>query len=885
VRIGRQAWPRGEQQYTPAGLGGAAVTIARSGGIRREMRRVRASRFQLWGVPLRVRPLVSAIVPIAILAPSALAFGQQVAVAGRLVGEPDDAAWSRAAPITAFVQRDPNEGAAPTFATEARVLYDDTAIYVAVKAFDPEPDRIKAFLTRRDVNTSSDWIRVYIDSYYDRRTAYSFAVNPAGVKLDTYHFDDTNEDGSWDAVWDVTIRMEADGWSARFRIPFSQLRFSRGHDGRLGFAIARVVARTNELTTWPLLSKTASGFVSSFGELRGLVSPPAGKRLELVPYTVGELTTLPMHPGNPLHRSPDTASRAGLDLKYAVTPGLTLTATVNPDFGQVEADPAVVNLTAFETLFDERRPFFIEGSGNFSFACRDCNLFYSRRIGRPPRGSPLLADGEFVSRPGESTILGAGKLTGRVGSFSVGSLVAATQEESAQIAFGADRRAAVIEPRTLYSVSRIKREFADQSSVGVILTTTNRTIVDGVTFLPSSAVIGGADFDWRLGSRWQLAGSWAGSRIGGSAGAIERLQRSSVHNFQRPDAGHVELDPLSTRLSGHMGSFGFAKIAGERTRMSVGMGYQSPGFEPNDLGFVQRTDWIPQNSWLQIRWDTPGRYVRNVRLNFNQWAAFNFGGDVLNNGVNVNAHWSFQNQWSSGFGVNGNFRTVDDRRTRGGPGVYTNPGWNAWQYMNTNDRRLVSLAWSSSFGRSPSGYWSFWNAEPAVTVRPASAFSASVGVRYSRSNEDAQWVQNVTAGGRTSYVFAHLDQTTTSMTARVNYTITPALSLEIYAQPFASAGAYHGYKELVQPRADRHADRYVPFAYEGGADFNVLSFRTTNVLRWEYKPGSALFVVWQQGREGFLPRGDMSVSRAFGDVFATPATNTLLVKLAYWINP
>jgi hypothetical protein len=822
---------------------------------------------------------------IGILSLAASAAAQSVVSATRIEGGIDEADWTRAEPITAFVQREPDEGAQPTHRTEARVLFDKEAIYVAVKAFDSEPGLIKAFLTRRDVNSSSDWIRVVIDSYHDKRTAYSFAVNPVGVKIDTYHFNDTNEDSSWDAVWEVATGIDPDGWHAEFRIPYSQLRFSRGGDGRLGFAISRTIARINETATWPLLSRNASGIVSSFGDLTGVVPPSATKRLELVPYTVAELATAPRQEGNPFQTNPDPATRVGLDLKYAVGPGLTLTGTVNPDFGQVEADPAVVNLSAFETFFQERRPFFIEGSGNFAFNCRDCSLFYSRRIGRAPRGFPSLGPNEYVSRPGESTILGAGKLTGRVGSFSIGSLVAMTQEESAQIAFGGGQRHEVVEPAAFYSVSRAKREFADQSFVGFILTTTHRDIVPAMNFLPSSAVIGGADFDWRLGSRWQLSGSWAGSRIGGSTTAIERLQRSSVHYFQRPDADHVEIDPTATSLDGHTGNIAFSKIAGERTRGNVSVGYQSPGFEPNDLGFVQRTDWIPQNSWVQFKWEKPRKYVRTVRINFNQWAAFNFDGDVLNNGLNFNAHWNFQNQWSTGFGVNANFRTFDDRKTRGGPGSYNNPGWSTWQYWNTNDRKVLSLNWNSSFGRNPSGYWNFWNLEPGVTVRPTSAFSASFGIAVNRNNEDAQWVRNLTVDGQTRYLFAHLDQTTTSMTTRVNYTITPNLSLQVYAQPFVSAGVYSDYKEQVRPRAESHPDRYAPFAYAGNADFNVLSFRTTNVMRWEYKPGSALFVVWQQGREGFTQRGDFNFGRDFGDVFSTPSTNTLLVKLAYWFNP
>jgi len=825
---------------------------------------------------------VSVFGMMALVTPAA---AQTTATAVLARGEINERAWSEAQPITAFVQRDPSEGAPPTYRTEARVLYDDTAIYIAVKAFDPEPDKIKAYLTRRDTNSSSDWIRVYIDSYHDKRTAYSFAVNPVGVKLDSYHFNDNNEDDSWDAVWDVSAGRDADGWHAEFRIPYSQLRFSSGGDGRLGFAVARNVARLDETTTWPLMSKSASGWVSSFGELSGVTRPSSTKRLELVPYTVAQLTTEPTEQGNPLQKNPDPGATVGMDLKYAVTPALTLSATVNPDFGQVEADPAVVNLGAFETFFQERRPFFVEGSGNFSFNCRDCDLTYSRRIGRSPRGFPQLADGEYVSRPGQSTILGAGKLTGRIGQFSVGSLLAATQEEVAEVAFGGTRRREVIEPQSIYSISRVKREFADQSSVGVILTTANRSLVESVSFLPSSAVTGGTDFDWRLGERFQLNGSWAGSHIAGNAEAIERLQRSAVHFFQRPDADHVELDPLATTLSGHMGNLNFGKIAGERTRFSVGAGYQSPGFDPNDLGFVQRTDWIPQNSWLQIKWETPGKYVRNVRINFNQWAAFNFDGDVLNNGGNFNAHWFFQNQWSSGFGVNLNAPVFDDRRTRGGPGARVNGGFSSWQYFNTNNRKVVSLNWNSAFFTNGSGYGSGVNFDPGITIRATSAFSAELALSFAINNDDAQWVSNLSADGGTRYIFAKLDQTTTSFTTRLNYTVTPTLSLQVYAQPFVSAGVYSNYKELVNPRADEHADRYAPFAYDGNADFNVLSFRTTNVMRWEYKPGSALFVVWQHGREGFTQQGNYRFARDFGDVFSTPSSNTLLVKLAYWFNP
>ena len=845
---------------------------------------------------MRGRRLYGPIVAVLLAVSAARAAGQDLvgrpaATAGDagvasivLDGSLDDAAWTRAPAITAFVQRDPLEGAPATFPTDVRVAYDASAMYVAVRAFDPDPDRIVGFLTRRDVGSSSDWIDVYIDSYHDRRTAYQFGVNPVGVKRDSYWFNDGNSDDSWDAVWDVVVRRDPEGWCAEFRIPFSQLRFSDTGDGRLGFAVVRNVARLNETSTWPLLSKSASGWVSSFGELTGVTVGRASRRLELVPYAVAEVVTTPREDGNPLQRTPDPGGSLGLDLKYALTPSLTLTGTINPDFGQVEADPAVVNLSAFETFFSEKRPFFIEGSGVYQFECRDCSLFYSRRIGRAPRGSPATADGEYATQPVQSTIMGAAKLTGRVRRFSVGVLAAVTQEERAELAFGDARRREVVEPRTLYSVSRVRREFTDQSSLGFILTTTSRQLVESVDFLPETAVAGGVDYDWRIGSRFGLNGYWAGSHVAGGAEAIELLQRSNVHSYQRPDADHVEVDPRAETLRGHSGLVSFGQIAGERTRMNVNVGYKSPGFEVNDLGFEQRADEIPQGGWFQVRWDTPGKYTRNIRINFNQWSSHNFDGDRLSLGGNFNAHWQFQNFWSAGFGVNVNGRNFDDRLTRGGPGGYYEPNQNAWQYFNTDDRRVVSFNWNSAFGRGGGG-GRFFELGPAVVLRPISPLSAELGVFYTDNINDSQWVRAVTDGDRTRYVFGRLAQKTSSMTVRVNYTMTPELSLQVYAQPFASSGHYLGYKALVDGRAERYDDRYAPYDYAGSADFSVLSFRTTNVLRWEYRPGSALFVVWQQGREGAGVPGRFSFGRDYGDIFSTPSTNTVLVKLAYWLNP
>jgi Domain of unknown function (DUF5916)/Carbohydrate family 9 binding domain-like len=807
-------------------------------------------------------------------------------------GELTDEVWSRAPVIDAFVQREPKEGAAPSFPTEARVAYDATHIYVAVDAHDPDATKIVGHLTRRDTGSPSDWIRVAIDSYHDKRTAYEFSVNPAGVKQDKYYFNDGDEDQGWDAVWDVAVSKSAAGWRAEFRIPLSQLRFPRTDKPTFGLAIARQIGRLNEMVTWPLIAKSTSGIVSQFGELHGLALTQSPKRLELMPYSVAQVGTKPAS-DNPLVKTPDPDVSLGLDMKYAITPALTLTATVNPDFGQVEADPAVVNLSAFETFFSERRPFFVEGSGVFRFDM-DCNdgsctgLFYTRRIGRRPQLSADEPDGGFVASPVNTTILGATKLTGRIGGFSVGVLNALTSEENALVADGPLRTKSPIEPFASYTVGRVRKEFTNQSAVGVMLTATNRrlgTDSSPLHDLAGSAYAGGVDWDWRLHkNRYALAGYWAGSTIHGTPEAIERIQENNVHSFQRPDADHVELDPTRTALDGGSGFVAIRKIGGERVRFESNVGFKSPGFDSNDLGFIRRSDQISQSNWIQFRYEKPRKHVRTFRWNLNQWSNKNFDGDTLSLGGNVNAHWTFNNNWATGGGFTKEANAFDDRATRGGPGSKYNGVWSIWNYINTDDRKRIAFDMFLGGGSSAFGPH-FMDINPGVTFRPASSLSINGGFRFGKNDNDAQWVTNEdSADGKTHYVFARIDQRTVALTTRVNYTMSPTLSLQIYAEPFVSAGAYSGYKELVDGRTKDWQARFAPYAYVGDADFNYRSFRTTNVLRWEYRPGSALFVVWQQGREENAAFGNFRFGRDFGGVFGAPSTNVFLVKFSYWLN-
>ena len=817
----------------------------------------------------------------------------KTATAIRSTGELSDEVWSSLPPVDAFVQREPNDAGTPSQRTEFRVAYDETTLFVKVRAFDTDPDKIVTYLTRRDLNSPCDWIHLLIDSYHDRRTAYEFAVNPSGVKLDRYWFSDNNSDDSWDAVWDVTVSRDPQGWTAEFRIPFSQLRYTPSPSSTFGFAVTRQIGRLNETSTWPLLSRSANGYVSSFGELGGLTMTASPKKLELTPYTVADVTTQQIA-GNPLLDGVAPGVSAGLDMKYAVTSGLTLTTTVNPDFGQVEADPAVVNLSAFETYFNERRPFFVEGSGNFNFNL-DCNdgacsgLFYSRRVGRAPHGTDNLPDAGnvYTDVPSQTKILGAAKLTGRIGEYSIGVIEAVTERVTARIQDGTALTTQTVEPLTNYLVGRVRREFTNQSAIGFMLTNAKRQGSDSVLdVLPSSATTGGVDWDLRFKKRYSLTGYWAGSTVRGDVAAIDALQQDSRHDYQRPDLTSVTLDSTRTSLSGTSGLIGVSKIGGEFVHFNSNIGYKSPGFDINDVGFLRRADTRNIGNWIQFRSDRPNRWFRSRMINFNEYAGWNADGDRLYSGGNVNAHAVFQNNWSTGAGYNVNALNFDDRVTRGGPGVYQEGGRGVWYYLNSDNRRIVSLQYFGSWFVDSHGSQSR-DFGPEFTIRPMPALMLTAGVRVSTNLANSQWVGEVTDTAN-HYVFSRLNQTTVALTGRLNYTLTPNLSIQLYAQPFVSAGDYSGFKQIANPRSLDYNARYAPYAYDtaanGDPDFNVKSFRTTNVLRWEYKPGSTLFVVWQQARENDDVPGGFNAGRDIGNIFGAPPKNVFLVKLAYWLN-
>lgn len=831
--------------------------------------------------------------------------------APKIDGLLDDGAWQDAPAISGFVQRDPKEGEPGSEPTEARIIYTDDALFVGVRAHDSRADAIAANLTRRDEWSPSDWISIMVDSYYDRRTAFEFAVNPAGVKRDVYRYNDNNEDQGWDAVWDVATSADAEGWTAEFRIPWSQLRFGNGEQQRFGFNVFRRINRLNEEQYWQLLPKNESGFVSKFGDLVGIegINPP--RRVEIMPYVSSTSAFQPGESGNPFQTGSDQYATVGADFNVGLTSNLTLNATVNPDFGQVEADPAVVNLSAFETFFPEKRPFFQEGSDVFRFSIGGQEqLFYTRRIGRAPQGS-ADARGGFAEGVDHSTILGAAKLSGKTASgWTMGFVGALTEEETAGVvdSLGARYRD-VVEPRTAYFVGRLAKDFREGfTQVGIFGTATNRGLPAALEDdLRSAAYTGGFNWSHRFADdTYSVQGYVVGSHVRGSREAIAATQESSARYFQRPDAGHVTFDPTRTSLSGFAGNIVVEKRQGS-WRGNVGLETRSPGLEVNDVGFQRTADRHYQWVWLQRRWLEPGKVFRYFNLNVNEYSGWTYGGERRFLGGNINGNFTLANYWGGWWGLERSFSSVAVDATRGGPALSRPGGWYGWGGFETDERKDVRgnlETWF--FVQDESTSWEngvFAN----VSVRPASNLDFSVGPELSRRFDSWQYLQTDQALGGDHYTFGELEQTTLSMTLRGNVTFTPNLSLQLYAEPFASTGNYVGFKEVTNTRAARFHDQFVVFGPDrlidhegeltvdldrdgtgeielGNPDFTVLSFRSNVVLRWEYKLGSTIFLVWQHNRSEDNHNPRFRAAESFGDIFGAPAKNTFVVKVNYWLS-
>ena len=848
----------------------------------------------------------------------------RAAAAISLDGVLTEAAWASAIPVSTFTQREPNEGAPATERTEVRVLYDDDALYVGARLYDTRPDSIRAQLARRDRVSNSDRFLVFLDCYHDRRTGFYFGVNAAGTLYDGTLFNDDWDSDTWDGVWDGKVSRDSLGWTAELRIPYSQLRFQRQKANRWGINFKREIARRNERSYLVTTPSNGSGFVSRFVELVGVeeVSPP--RRLEVLPYLTTRAEYLTHEDQDPFNDGSRLGAGLGGDLKLGIGSNLTLDATINPDFGQVEVDPAVVNLSDVETFFDERRPFFVEGASIFNFGEGGANDFwgfnwgnpsflYSRRIGRAPQAE-LPDEYDYSTMPAGSNIIGAAKLSGKIGSWSVGGLNAVTSREHGRFSLGQQRWRQEVEPLTYYGVYRAQKEIqGGRHGLGVIGTLTARSFAEPTLQdeLSSSATGFGIDGWTTLDKNgvWVISG-WTGlSRAAGTAERMQNLQESSVHYFQRPDADYLGVDSTATSLTGYAARVSLNKQKGNWMFNSA-VGVIDPNYEVNDLGFQFRGDQINSHLMFGHKWTKPGPVFRSWRLNFAGFRSYNFGGDVTWTGLFLTGLYELRNFSTGRWFVAYNPRTLNDRRTRGGPLMVNQPGVE-WEFSMDSDPNKRWIYGGGFHGNHyQKGWEQSWTAWAALEWKPGARVSLRVEPQVEKTGTSAQYVDTFddalaanTFGHR--YVFATLDQTTVSASIRLNWIFTPRLSLEVYAQPLLSSGRYTGFKELARPRSfaftdypdpaetsdpDRilvDPDGSGPAAAQEIDDpnFSLASLRGNAVLRWEYSPGSTLFLVWTQNRSDSESIGTFRTGRALNRLWGAGADNIFMVKLSYWWNP
>ena len=861
--------------------------------------------------------------PVSISGPPAEVRAIRLTVPVAIDGKLDEPVWQGSQGIGSFVQREPTEGAPPSERTVVFLAYDDEALYVGARLDDSSPDSIVARLARRDYFTSADRFWVYLDPYHDKRSGFYFGINAAGTLYDGVLYNDDWDTDEWDGVWQGSTQRTPEGWTVEMRIPYSQLRFKKSEVQSWGINFKREIARRNEEDFLVYTPRNGSGFVSRFVNLAGITNVTPPRRFVALPYVTSraELTNPPA--GNPFNDGASTTLTGGTDLKFGLGSNFTVDATINPDFGQVEVDPAVVNLSDFETFYPEKRPFFVEGSTIFDFGYGGANnnwgfnwgnpdFFYTRRVGRAPQGS--LPANDFSDMPTGTSILGAAKLTGKVGSWNLGMMHAFTGREMARIDSSGSQRSIEVEPRTYYGVFRTQNEInGGRQGLGIIATTTARAFDDPRLRdeINSSAFGLGMDgwFFLDKDKTWVITGWGGASSIQGSSERITAVQQNSLHYYQRPDADYISVDSNATSLQGFAGRVALNKQKGD-WRVNSAIGMISPGFDVMDLGFQFRTDLINAHTVVNRRWANPGKTFRFVNQNLAAFGSWDFGGEFIWGGLFQSGYFQFLNYRSFDYFVAYNPRRMNNRLTRGGPYTEGQPGFEGNLFFQTDDRKTFVFGLNLHGNLYQRGSEEGWSVGPSVEWKPSSSATLSFEPSFDRTFTSAQYVGTFadptatnTFGNR--YVFSDLDQTTLSANLRLNWIFNPRLSLELFAQPLIASGNYTHFKELAAPRTydfneyGRNGSTFdnvnyvadpdgagpaAPIAV-GNPDFNFRSLRGNAVLRWEYLPGSTLFLVWTQSRSDVENIGEFGFRHSMNRLLDAKADNIFAIKVTYWWSP
>ena len=830
----------------------------------------------------------------------------------------DDRVWDEGSWVNDFIQHRPDNGKAALQKTKFKILYDNNNVYVAIKAYDNEPQKIENRLSRRD-SWEGDNVMIKIDSYNDKQTAFAFNVSAGGVKNDgVFTNDGDNFDDTWDPIWFVKTSLTEYGWCAEMRIPLSQLRFNGEEHLIWGLQVVRFIYRNQETDYWQPIPEEASGDVSYYGKLEGISNIKSKRRVEIAPYLMTKMELYEKEEGNPYADGQDFGFDAGLDGKIGITNDLTLVFSINPDFGQVEADPSEVNLSAFETFLDEKRLFFVEGNNITDFGLtpggnpwsRD-NLFYSRRIGRSPQAFPDVdEDVEFYDIPKNTRINGALKLTGKTqNGWSIGIIESAVGPAKAKIDNNGNERKEIVEPFTNYFLGRLQKDINKGNTIiGGMLTSTVRNLPnENLLFLNKTATTGGLDFkQYFKKKKYYVSAKFSGSHITGDSTAILEQQLSSRRYFQRPDADYLTVDSNRTSLAGHAGTFAFGKNANSGLRYSFVVTWRSPEYETNDMGYLRRANNSFQYIWVGYAITKPVSIFRRININANQWAGMDFGGVTNFYGGNVNTWMQFTNLWTLNGSFGGEAQSVDNTALRGGPALYSPPHFNYNLGFGTNRTKKISLHagfWNNyGFENSSKSYGIY----STINFKPLKSLSFSVSSSYNYSNNDLQYVGTEIFNNEDRYLFAQIERKTLNFTLRIDYNITSDLTIQYYGSPFISSGLYSEYKKITDSKAAEYTDRFHSFTgneilyntdnheygvYESGTadadyliynpDYNFRQFNSNLVLRWEYSAGSVFYFVWSQGRSDYEEVGSFNYSNDMDKLFNKLANNTILLKFSY----
>ncbi|TDQ32317.1 DUF5916 domain-containing protein [Zeaxanthinibacter enoshimensis] len=826
-------------------------------------------------------------------------------------GHLDDPAWELASWDGNFVEWQPAENTPPGQPTDFKMIYDDKFLYVAIRCFDSVPRKIERRLARRD-SFEGDRVTVMIDSYHDKRTAFAFTTTAAGVKGEEFMSDNgRNWDESWNPIWYTDAKVNDAGYTVEMKIPFSQLKFGKAKEQVWGLQVFRTLFRENERSVWQRIPRDVAGFTSEFGLLRGLEDIAPQKQLEIQPFAVSQYESYPEEEGNPFRDGSDYPFNVGLDAKIGITNDLTLDLTVNPDFGQVDADPGAIALDGFQIFFQERRPFFVENKNifDFEFANGNDNLFYSRRIGRSPQGFVNSAAGEFVDAPNNTTILGAAKFSGKTkDGWSVGLLESVTANMYARVIdAGGEERKEIVEPLTNYLVGRVQKDFNNRNTyIGGMFTATNRNLSEELSFLHESAYTGGIDFrhNWK-DRQYYVEGNMVLSQVQGSPEAIENTQRSITHLFQRTDAGHVSVDPERTSLSGTGGKLEAGKAGGGNWRYQGGFIWRSPGLELNDVGFLRQADEIIQFAEVNRLFLKPTDWYRQIRVGVEQFTTYDFEGNYNRIQYELNGNISWANNWWTEIGGAHKPRIFSNNILRGGPRYRYNEENYGFLFFGSDQSKKFNFTMGYVHSDATQDNFKFRRYVLRFGYQPFSAFNLSWFTFMNYNPNKTQYVTTSDFNGDARYIMGEIDQRTLSTALRFNYSINPNLSIQFYGEPFISRGQYTNFNRVVNPVADDLYERVSLFSdsqiakNDSGSylvdenldgqtdysfsdpDFAFVQFRSNLVVRWEYIPGSELFFVWSQGVTGFGdPMGSLG-SNLDRQILGQKPDNTFLIKATY----